>query len=93
MTKLAILFFKDDMTELCELISIIEPQTTLQNKQTTAQSYWTMFMKSRLQLNFPHPCSGRTCVMDDPKAVKIFYKAEKSWLSLKNFANLHHQSH
>ena len=34
---------KEDMTDIfCEFLSIKEPQTTLQNKETTIQSYWKM---------------------------------------------------
>ena len=38
-----IVLFKEDMTDIfCELLSIKEPQKTLQNKETTAQSYRKM---------------------------------------------------
>ena len=38
-----ILFFKEDITDIfCELLSIKEPQATLQNKETTVQSYRKM---------------------------------------------------
>ena len=34
------------MTDIfCELLSIKEPQTTLQNKETTVQSYWKMLIQ------------------------------------------------
>ena len=39
-TSVPILFFKGDMTDIFrELLSIKETQTTLQNKETTVQSY------------------------------------------------------
>ena len=42
-----ILFFKGDMTDIfCELLSIKEPQTTLQNKETTEQSYRKMSIQN-----------------------------------------------
>ena len=37
------LIFKEDMTDIfCELLSIKESQTMLQNKETTVQIYWKM---------------------------------------------------
>ena len=42
-----ILCFKGDMTDIfCELLSIKEPQTTLQNKETTVQSYRKMSIQN-----------------------------------------------
>ena len=45
-TSVRILFFKEDKTHLshifCELLSIKEPHVTLQNKETTVQSYQKM---------------------------------------------------
>ena len=42
-TSLLILYIKEDMTDIfCEFLSIKELQTTLQNKETTIQSYWKM---------------------------------------------------
>ena len=42
-----ILFFKEDMVDIfCKLLSIKEPQTTLQNKETTLQSYRKMSNKN-----------------------------------------------
>ena len=39
-TSVPILFYKGDMTDIFrELLSIKETQTTLQNKETTVQSY------------------------------------------------------
>ena len=38
-----ILFLKEDMTDIfCEFLAIKEPQTTLENKETTVQSYQKM---------------------------------------------------
>ena len=42
-----ILCFKGDMTDIfCELLSVKEPQTTLQNKETTVQSYRKMSIQN-----------------------------------------------
>ena len=49
-TSVRILFFKGDMTDIfCELLSIKEPQTMLQNKETTAQRYRKMSIQNRIQ--------------------------------------------
>ena len=46
-TSVRILFFKGNMTDIfCELLSIKEPQTTLQNKETTVQSYRKMSIQN-----------------------------------------------
>ena len=46
-TSVRILFFKGDMTGIfCELLSIKDLQTTLQNKETTVQSYRKMSIQS-----------------------------------------------
>ena len=42
-TSIRISFFKEDMIDIfCELLSIQEPQTKLQNKETIVQSYRKM---------------------------------------------------
>ena len=42
-TSTRIIFFKEHLTDIfCELLSIKEPQTMLQNKETTVQSYQKM---------------------------------------------------
>ena len=51
-----ILFFKEDMVDIfCKSLSIKEPQTTLQNKETTLQSYRKMSNKNTEK---SHPIEG-----------------------------------
>ena len=45
--------FKEDMTDIfCELLSIKEPQTPLQNKETTLQGYCCVVFDTRVNISW-----------------------------------------